>query len=185
MDSQCSQENGFNIKYYCGSWWKWEIHSYLPAVLDYQLSGVGILCYTSVQVQSPHHVVGNWRIFFFFFDWMDDLNRSVYWACKIIIKQIGSLLFGRSFFTLLSQLPVVRLELFVLLEQKKSFLHWETQTNGGVPALWRLPNPFCFGMLLWVGEVSCLGCDHRATEGGFHFSILSFLSKCKKKTRFD
>lgn len=45
----------FKTKYCAGRWWKQEVHSYLPAVLDYQLFRVGDLSYTSAQVQGPAH----------------------------------------------------------------------------------------------------------------------------------
>ena len=74
-------------------------------------------------------------------------------------------------------------EIFVLLEEK-SFLHWEIQTNGRVPALWRLPNPSCFGMLICVGMWSLLPWQGSQNYSeGFHFSTLSFQVLKKKSNK--
>lgn len=95
-------------------------------------------------------------------------------------RQRGGLPFGRTFSTLFSQLPMVRPEMFVLLEQKKSFLDWEIQTNGSVPALWRLPNPSCFGMFICVGLWSLLPRLRSQNYRGSLLLLHSFFSSVKK-----
>lgn len=153
--------------------WKQEINYHLPTVLS--AFQAGILSYPLCR-WSPTMLDTKWVSF----DWMGELNRFVYWACKICIKQIGGLLFGRPFSALLSWLPMVRPKMFVLW-RLKSFLHLQTRSNGTEAALCRSSNPSALECSFVLGrEVFSLGCDHRTVEKGFHFITLYFLFKLKK-----
>lgn len=135
------------------------------------------LSYSSVQVQSPIHSKHLRNIFFI--RWT---NQTANWFTKLAKrasnKQVVHCL-EDPFILYFFQSPMVRPEMFVLLGEKKSFLHWEVQSLEVsllceyVLILATLECSFVF-----ICEVSHHSCDCGTIEKDFYLSTLYFLFTC-------